>query len=129
MNKIKIPEEYIAAVAEPKRTELQVLHDLIRRKVPHLEPNKDFPLIGYGLYQYKYESGRKGQWIRVGLSANKTGISIHIVLNQNNGHLMKSAKERIGKASVGVSCIRFKSLNDINIDVIEELLEAAGSQS
>ncbi len=115
-------EEYIAQVEEPKRSELQLLHDLIREKLPNFEPVMISNFMGYGQFHYKGKTC-EGEWFRVGLSANKTGISIYICAGDENGYFPEQAKDRLGKASVGRSCIRFKKLADINLDTVKELLE------
>jgi peptidoglycan/xylan/chitin deacetylase (PgdA/CDA1 family) len=118
-------EEYIALVEEPKRSEIQTLHDLIRRALPDFEPVMMSGFMGYGPYHYKYPSGREGDWFKIGLAANKTGISLYICMGDTNGYFPEQAKDRLGKASVGKSCIRFKKLQDINLATVEELLEKA----
>lgn len=116
-------EEYIASVEEPKRSELQQLHDLIRGTLPDFEPVIVSSFMGYGPYHYKYQSGREGDWVKVALSANKTGISLYICCGDANGYFPEQAKDRLGKASIGKSCIRFKKLQDLNMDTVKELLE------
>lgn len=116
-------EEYIAGVEEPKRQELQLLHDLVRKTVPSFEPVMIAGVMGYGQFHYKGKSKScEGEWFRVGLSANKTGISIYICAGDEKGYFPEQVRDQLGKANVGRSCIRFKKLADINLDVVEELL-------
>ncbi|MBS1195839.1 MAG: hypothetical protein H6R33_559, partial [Actinobacteria bacterium] len=42
------PDDYIATLAEPRRSDVQCLHDLIRRVAPRLEPTMEFRMLGYG---------------------------------------------------------------------------------
>ncbi len=114
-------EEYVAQVEEPKRSEINQLRSLIQEVLPEFEPCMISGFIGFGQFHYKGKSC-EGEWFRVGLSANKTGISIYICAGDANGYFPEQARDRIGKASVGRSCIRFKKLSDINMDVIRELL-------
>lgn len=115
-------EEYIANVEEPKRSELQQLHNLIRVALPTFEPVMISNFMGYGQFHYKGKTC-EGEWFRVGLSANKTGISIYICAGDKDGYFPEQAKDRLGKAVVGKSCIRFKKLADINLETVKELLE------
>lgn len=115
-------EEYIANVEEPKRSELQQLHNLIREALPTFEPVMISNFMGYGQFHYKGKTC-EGEWFRVGLSANKTGISIYICAGDKDGYFPEQAKDRLGKAVVGKSCIRFKKLADINLETVKELLE------
>lgn len=120
--KAQTHEEYIQKVEEPKRAELQQLHDLIRTTLPDFKPVMISGFLGYGPFHYKGKTS-EGEWFRVGLAANKTGISIYICAGDEQGYFPEQAKDRLGKASVGRSCIRFKKLADINLDTVKELLE------
>jgi hypothetical protein len=53
------------------------------------------------------------------MAANKTGISIHILGIKDKKNLAQTYGKEIGKASVSGYCIRFKTLKDINIDILE----------
>ena len=110
-------------VDEPKRSELLQLHNLISESMPNQEQWIVSGILGFGKFHYKGKSkGCEGEWFRVGLAANKTGMSIYMCVGDKDGYLPEQAKERIGKATVGRSCIRFKKLSDINLPVVEELL-------
>lgn len=119
------PDHYIANTPEPKRSELAQLHALIRRAVPSFEPYVAGSIIGYGKYQYRYESGREGSSCRVGLAGNKTGISVYVTCVDAGGWLAEQWKDRLGKAAVGKSCIRFKRLSDIDVGALTKVLAIA----
>ena len=59
------------------------------------------------------------EFYRIGLSANKTGISVYILGLEDKTYLSVTYGKDLGKASVTGYCIRFKTLKDINIDVLE----------
>jgi hypothetical protein len=77
------------------------------------------PNIGYGFYTIKYADGTTREFYQIGLSANKTGISVYILGIKDKTHLAKTYGGKIGKATVTGYCIRFKALKDINIDILE----------
>ena len=77
------------------------------------------PNIGYGLYTIKYADGKTRDFYQIGMSANKTGISIYILGLNDKTYLAKTYGEKIGKASVTGYCIKFKALKDINIEILE----------
>ncbi|HLU67840.1 MAG TPA: DUF1801 domain-containing protein [Kofleriaceae bacterium] len=126
---VATPEEYIAALAEPRRSEIAALDRLIRETVPELEPHIRSGMIGYGPFHYRYASGREGDWFRVGLASNKNYISLYACAADDRGYVAERYRERIGKASIGRSCVRFKKLADLDLDALRELLRetAAGS--
>jgi hypothetical protein len=123
-------EEYITAQPEPKRSDMQELHRLILEVMPACRlwfldgknsENKTVtnPNIGYGLQTIKYADGKTREFYQVGISGNKTGISVYILGIKDKTYLAKTYGEKIGKASVTGYCIKFKTLKDINIEILE----------
>ena len=77
------------------------------------------PDIGYGSRDHKYADGTISEFYQIGLSANKTGISVYILGIEDKKYLAETYASNLGKATVTGYCIRFKTLKDINIDVLE----------
>lgn len=77
------------------------------------------PNIGYGLQTIKYANGTTREFYQIGMSANKTGISVYIIGIKDKTYLAQTYGKIIGKASVSGYCIKFKTLKDINIDILE----------
>src|SRR5260370_34717915 len=77
------------------------------------------PNIGYGLQTIKYADGKTREFYQIGLSANTTGISVYILGIADKAYLKKKYGKKLGKASVSGYCIKFKTLKDINIDILE----------
>jgi len=118
----KTPDEYIAALDEPRRTEVQTLHDLIRREAPGLEPYLQAGMLAYGPFHYKYDSKREGDWFRIGLASRKAYISLYVIASGSHGYLAESYKDRLPKANIGKSCVRIKRLTDVDMDVVAQLV-------
>ncbi len=123
-------ENYITSQPEPKRSDMQALHQRTLKALPGcklwFEDGKDSenktvsnPTIGYGLYTIRYADGKTREFFQIGLSANKTGISVYILGIRDKKYLAQTYGDKIGKASVTGYCIRFKALKDINMDVLE----------
>lgn len=123
-------DEYLSSIPEPKRNEIRLLHDIMQRAVTGTKlwffDGKDAtdktvsnPTIGYGSYTIKYANGTTREFFRVGLSANSTGISVHIMGIKDKTYLQETYGKEIGKATVTGYCIKFRKLKDINIDVLE----------
>ena len=77
------------------------------------------PNIGYGLHTIKYADGKTREFYKIGISANKTGISVYILGINDKTYLTKTYGTKIGKARVSGYCIKFKTLKDINIDILK----------
>ena len=121
---------YITGQPEPKRSDMQELHRLTLRVLPECKlwfldgKNSENqivsnPNIGYGLHTIKYANGTTREFYQVGMSANKTGISVYIMGIEDKTYLAQTYGKKIGKASVSGYCIKFKTLKDINIDILE----------
>jgi len=67
----------------------------------------------------KYMDGTTREFYQIGLSANKTGISVYILGIEDKKYLAQTYGKALGKASVTGYCIRFKTLKDINIEILE----------
>ena len=59
------------------------------------------------------------EFYQIGLSANKTGISVYILGIEDKKYLAETYGKELGKASVTGYCIRFKTLKGINTEVLE----------
>ena len=124
---------YINSQPEPKRSEMQALHELTLKVSPGCKlwytdgKNSEGkvvsnPNIGYGFYTIKYADGSTREFYRIGLSANTTGISVYVLGLTDKTFLSKTYGSRLGKASVTGYCIKFKTLKDIHLDVLEEAI-------
>ncbi len=123
-------KSYISSQPEPKQSEMLDLHRSILKISPECKlwfgdgknsENKTVsnPNIGYGFYTIKYANGKTREYFRIGISANTTGISVYILGLKDKTYLAKTYGKKLGKASVTGYCIKFKTLKDINIDILE----------
>ena len=123
-------EQYIASQPEPKQSDMRALHRVILEVMPACKlwfldgknsENKTVsnPNIGYGSHTMKYADGTTREFYQIGLSANKTGISVYILGIDDKKYLAQTYGKDLGKASVTGYCIRFKTLTDINTEVLE----------
>ena len=122
-------EAYITSQPEPKSSDMQALHRTILELMPACKlwfldgknsENKTVsnPNIGYGLHTIKYADGTTREFYQIGLSANKTGISVYILGIEDKKYLAQTYGKELGKASVTGYCIRFKTLEDINMEIL-----------
>src|SRR5260221_5345012 len=123
-------KEYITSQPEPKRGDMQELHAFLLRVLPGCKlwfldgKNSDGkpvsnPNIGYGSYTIKYADGTTREFYQIGLSADTTGISVYILGLKDKTYLAQTFGKKLGKASVSGYCIKFKTLKEINIDILE----------
>jgi hypothetical protein len=122
-------EKYITSQPEPKRGDMQELHHIILQTLPGCKlwfldgknsENKivSNPNIGYGSYTIKYANGTTREFYQIGLSANTNGISVYILGIEDKAYLPQTYGKTLGKAIITGYCIKFKTLKDINIEVL-----------
>ena len=122
-------EAYFATQPEPKRRDLQELHDIILGMMPNCKlwflDGKDEtgravsnPNIGYGVQTIKYADGKSREFYQIGISANTTGISTYIMGIKDRKYLAEKYGKTIGQASVTGYCIKFKTLRNLDIDTL-----------
>ncbi len=123
-------KKYISGQPEPKRSDMQALHRIVLRVMPagklwfldgKNSENKTVsnPNIGYGSQTLKYADGKTREFYQIGISANTTGISVYILGIKDKKYLAETYGKKLGKASVSGYCIKFKTLKDINVDLLE----------
>ena len=134
-------KKYITSQPEKKRSDMQELHRITLQVLPgcklwfHDGKNSknqtiSNPTIGYGLHTIKYANGKTREFFQIGMSANKTGISVYILGIKDKKYLARTYGKKLGKASVTGYCIRFKTLKDINVDILEAAMRyGVGAQN
>ncbi|RYG39494.1 DUF1801 domain-containing protein [bacterium] len=118
----KTPEEYLASVPEERRADLTRLHNVIREVAPELEAVMIYGMLGYGPFHYKYASGREGDGVKIALANQKSYISLYCSAADENGSVAEEFKERLPKANIGKSCVRFKRLSDLDEVALRDLI-------
>ncbi|GAB3894879.1 hypothetical protein GCM10028803_10540 [Larkinella knui] len=123
-------ENYISSQPEPKRSDMRALHRIMLQLMPACQlwfldgknsENKTVsnPNVGYGFRTITYADGTTRAFYQIGMSANTTGISVYILGIKDKNYLAQTYGKQLGKASVSGYCIKFKTLNDINIGILE----------
>lgn len=121
--------QYIGSQPEGKKADLEALHQLILKIDPGCKlwfldgKNSDGkvvsnPNIGYGSQQLTYANKKSREFYQVGLCATKTGISVYILGYKDKLYLSKTYGKKLGKATVTGYCINFKTLADVDLDVL-----------
>ncbi|MBK8414148.1 MAG: DUF1801 domain-containing protein [Bacteroidetes bacterium] len=124
---------YLLSLPEPKRAEMEALHKHIQKLLPKAKlwflDGKDEkgkvvsnPNIGYGSQTMKYADGTTKEFYQIGISSNTSGISVYIMGLEDKKYLIQTYGDSIGKATVTGYCIKFKKLNDIDLDILEKAI-------
>ena len=125
------PDEYVASLPEDHREAVATVRDVINRNLPPgYEEGMQYGMIGWYVPLARYLDTYNGQPLAIaGLASQKNYISLY--LNTVYGSPREEAwfKERYAasgkKLDMGKSCLRFKRLEDVPLDVIGETIARA----
>ncbi len=79
-------------------------------------------IVGFGEYEYKYESGHGGTSPAVGFAARRAATTIYLA---DGVATYEDELSRIGPHTTGVGCLYLKNLDDVDHDVLREILSAS----
>lgn len=131
---------YLTSLPEAKRSDMQELHNMILGIMPACklwfldgknDQNKTVsnPNIGYGVQTMHYAAGKTREFYQIGLSANTTGISVYIMGIDDKTYLAKTYQKKLGKASVTGYCIKFKTVKNTDLKILETAIRDGLSYS
>lgn len=93
------------------------------RKVTGEDPKMWGPsIVGFGAYHYRYDSGREGDFLRIGFSPRAQALTLYIM---GGFPRYEALMAKLGKYSTGTSCLYIKRLSDVDLKVLEELIRAS----
>lgn len=124
----KSDDEYIALLNDERREIIETLDKLIKDTVPEQKRWFAYNMLGYGKFDYLDYKKQKGQWPVIALASQKNYVSLYVcaIDSENDRQYIAEKYEKdLGKVSVGKSCIRFKKLDDLNLEVVKKALEEA----
>jgi hypothetical protein len=117
------------SLPEDRKEAILYLHTFIQDVSPIFHSHFAYNMLGYGSIPYKNYKKEIIDWPIVSLASQKNYISIYVCATEDGKYLAESYKDKLGKVSVGKSCIRFKKLEDLNLPALKELLKKADSSN
>jgi hypothetical protein len=118
-------EEYLALVPADRKKEFDFLHAFIQKAVPKLKPYFASNMIGYGSFYFLDSKKQKRDWPIISLANQKNYISIYVCTIIEDKAAAEKYKKDLGKQSKGVTCIRFKKIEEINLGTLKAVLKIA----
>ncbi len=111
---------FIASVKDPQQRKDSQTVIAIMRKVTGERPVMWGPsVVGFGQYHYVYASGREGDWMLTGFSPRKGTLSLYLMLGLTDETGLRA---KLGSHKTGKGCLYLKSLEGIDLKVLEELV-------
>ena len=124
-NEAKSVEEYLLMVPDDRKKDIDFLHDFIQKAVPNLKPYFASNMIGYGSFYYLDSKKQKRDWPIISLANQKNYITIYVCAVLEDKAATEKYKKELGKLSKGISCIRFKKIEEINLETLKIVLKLA----
>ena len=104
---------------EGRRKDCFAVVDLMRAVTKEEPKMWGSGIVGFGLYHYKYESGREGDWMITGFSPRKGDLTLYIGgVFEKFPDLMKN----LGKYKTGKGCLYIKKLTDVDVKILRKLV-------
>ena len=111
---------FLGAVTPDRRREDAQALDALFREVTGFVPQMWGPsIIGYGAYDYVYDSGRSGRFLATGFSPRKAHLVLYIMPGYDAANPILA---RLGKHRTGKSCLYINRLADVDRGVLAELI-------
>jgi uncharacterized protein YdhG (YjbR/CyaY superfamily) len=118
-------EEYMAQLPADRRAILEQLDSLIQENAPNLKPTFSYNMPGYGAFKYTNYKKEVIDWPTISMASQKNYVSFYVCAVEDNEYIAEKYKDDLGKVSVGKSCIRFKKLEDVNLETLKKVIKLA----
>lgn len=79
-------------------------------------------IIGFGVFTYKYASGREGEWMKIGFSPRKGKISLYVTYDASQ---FTDELAAVGPHKIGKGCIYINRLAEIDTTALKQLISVA----
>ena len=107
---------------ETRRKDGFFILDMMNR-ITKLKPTMWGPsAIGYGYYQYKYESGHGGEACLITFSPRRQHLVLYVLNNFKNQQEML---DKLGKHRTGQICLYINKLADVDLKILEKIVASA----
>ena len=118
----KTTDEYMANLSDDRRHILEAIDRLIKETAPSLKSKFAYNMPGYGAFTYKNNKKEQLSWPVISVASQKDYVSIYVCAREGGECVAEKYKDSLGKVSVGKSCIRFKKLDDLNLDTLKKVI-------
>ena len=119
-------EEFFSACGDFEQSARE-LDKIITDKFPEMNrqlfTGMSITMIGYGYFEYKNYKKQIEPWPSIAIAPQKNYLSLYLMAVKDGNYVAEAHSEKIGKASVGKSCIRFKKLENLNRTELDKALE------
>ncbi len=108
---------------EQKRKDSFLILEMMKKATGEEPKMWGTSLIGFGNLRYKSPAtGREVDWFRIGFSPRKANLSLHLTINIAQH---AAALKKLGKHKTGAGCLYINKLEDVDLKILKEIINAA----
>ncbi len=114
-------EDFLSKIEDEKvRRDSEKISELMQKISG--EPPKMWgeSIIGFGNRHIKSAAGREVDWLEIGFSPRKQNLTLYLNIGEGWDEDLLS---KLGKHKLGLGCLYFKRLSDVDETVLAELIE------
>lgn len=117
-------EDFINTIKdEQKRKDSFVILEMMKKASGEEPKMWGSSLIGFGIKRYKSPAtGREVDWLLIGFSPRKANLSLYLTMDIKKH---ASALKKLGKHKTGIGCLYINKLEDIDLKVLKEMIDAS----
>ena len=118
-------ESFLSTIEDlKKRVDASKILEILQKATKRKPKMWGKTMVGFGSYDYKYESGREGSWFLAGFSPRKQNLTIYIMPGFSE---MTDLLSKLGKHKLGKSCLYINKLSDIDTNILEKIVRKSVS--
>ncbi|MEM9475874.1 MAG: DUF1801 domain-containing protein [Pseudomonadota bacterium] len=122
MDAVAEAEAHITAIDNPRRKAEAEALDRIFREVTGYQPKLwSGRMVGYGQYDYTYDSGHSGTWLATGFAVGKRNVTVYIMPGYTP---FPDIMARLGKYKLGQACLYLTRLENADETALRDLIRA-----
>ena len=113
--------DYLTTISDAKkRKDFSAIIELIKKQTK-LEPKMwGTSIVGFGIYHYKYESGREGDAPLAGIASRANAITLYLSSNFDKREELLS---KFGKHKTSKGCIYIQKLEDVDTGILIKMVK------
>jgi hypothetical protein len=112
--------DFLASISDAKRCEDCTFIINLLSKLSGFEPKMwGTSIVGFGIYNYKYESGHSGNAPLAGLASRKNALTVYLASTFDEKEILLS---KLGKHKSSKACLYIQKLEDIDIEILSQLV-------
>ena len=114
-------EDFISEIADEKVRRDSEQISALMEKATGVKPKMwGASIVGFGERHVKSASGREVDWLEIGFSPRKQNLTLYLNIGEGWDARLLS---KLGKHKLGMGCLYFKRLSDVDETVLEKLIE------